>query len=70
MTIEWYGKTYVAVDYVHNSSNMIDSDYDPQCRRCQLCPLYCNMMEKCHGNNKFIFDTQEHAEMIEKLNQL
>ena len=42
-TKEYFGKSYMAVEYNCKPSDFMPSDDDPQCKICAVEPNYCGM---------------------------
>ena len=60
-------KTYVPIPYTGYPSEMLELGGDNQCRVCALMPNTCGMMEKCHGENPFIYIETKDAKALSQI---
>lgn len=71
-TTEYFGKSYMAVEYEGQPADFMPSDDDPQCKICAVAPNYCKMRNECHGETPFVFVKTEYANamcMVAKMRQ-
>ena len=71
-TVEFFGKQFVAVEYMKRPADERPADFfptddDQQCRVCQLAPNYCKMKDDCHGENPFVFVKAEQVRAMDFL---
>ena len=60
--MEYFGKSYVAVEYNGRPADFQPTDDDPQCKICAVSPNYCKMIGECHRDeNPFVFVKLEFA---------
>jgi len=68
-TKEYFGKSYMAVEYNGKPSDFLPSDDDPQCKICAVEPNYCGMCDECHGDVPFVFVKTDYAKAMETVMQ-
>jgi hypothetical protein len=73
-TKEYFGKSYMAVEYNGKPSDFMPSDFmpsddDPQCKICAVEPNYCGMCDECHGDIPFVFVKTDYAKAMETVMQ-
>ena len=68
--VEFFGNTYVAVEYTGRPIGMIPTKEDEQCSLCQLSENFCKMKDECHQEPRFIFAKEKHVRLMDSLNYL